>query len=227
MKAKTAWFIAFMLLLFSDVSFAGKCGPAVNPATDISWQCVFPIRVGGLVQKAAALDPSSPQVYWSMGYVYLHRRQYQEAAEAARQAISLAPNYADGYALLAFISNFLGKSEDAIRFTRRAMSLNPYYTYQYPLNLGKAYYALGKYSDAVKAMKETLEHNENSLYARLYLASSYVRLGQQEDAVWEIEQVDILSPGTTITHLASTFPVKDKAQLNLLLGDLREAGLPE
>lgn len=54
MKAKTAWFIAFMLLLFSDVSFAGKCGPAVNPATDISWQCVFPIRVGGLVQKAAA-----------------------------------------------------------------------------------------------------------------------------------------------------------------------------
>ena len=162
-----------------------------------------------------------------MGYVYLHRRQYDEAAEAARQAVTLAPNYADGYALLAFISNFLGKSEDAIRYTRRAMTLNPNYTYQYPLNLGKAYYALGRYSEAVEAMKDTLGHNVNSLYARLYLASSYVRLGQLEDANWEVEQIDILSPGTTITHLASTFPIKDRDLLNRLLDDLRKAGLPE
>jgi len=180
-----------------------------------------------LAQKAVALDRSSPQAYWALGFVYLFSKQYDEAAEAAKQAVALAPNYADGYGLLAFINNFQGRAEDAIRYIRKAMALNPYYTYDYPWNLGRAYYTLSRYPEAVEALQDALERNESTLYPRLFLAASYVRLGKQDDAEWEIEQIEITNPGTTLTHLANTFPVKDEDQMNAFLEDLRKAGLPE
>ncbi len=180
-----------------------------------------------LAQKAVALDRSSPQAYWALGYVYLFRRQYDEAAAAARQAVALAPNYADGYGLLAFINNFKGRANDAVRDIRKAMALNPYYTYEYPWNLGRAYYTLGRHHEAIDALQEALEHNVNAPFPRLFLAASYVRLGRQDDAEWEIDQIEILSPGTTLTHLANTFPIKDQDQMNVFLEDLRKAGLPE
>ncbi len=180
-----------------------------------------------LAQKAVALDRSSPQAYWALGFVYLFRRQYDEAAAAAQQAVALAPNYADGYALLGLINNFQGQPEDTVRFIKKAMALNPYYGGVYPQVLGLAYHALGRDREAVEALKQGLERNPSALYARLFLASSYVRLGQQEDAQWEIEQIEILNPGTTITRLATMFPIKDAEEMNAFLQDLRKAGLPD
>jgi adenylate cyclase len=180
-----------------------------------------------LAQKAVTLDRSSPQVYWALGYVYLHRGQYDEAAAAAKRAIELAPNYADGYGLLALVNNYQGRAEEAVRHIRKAMALNPYYTYEYPSNLGRAYYILGRYPEALDALIEATERNENAVYPRLFLAAAYVRLGQQDDAEWEIEQTKILNPGTTLTHVANTFPMKNKDEMNAFLEDLRKAGLSD
>ena len=107
------------------------------------------------------------------------------------------------------------------------MVLNPYYTYEYPWALGRAYYTLGRYPEAIDALQQALEHNKNALFPRLFLAASYIRLGRQDDAQWEIEQIEILNPGTTVTHLANTFPIKDQDKMNAFLEDLRKAGLPE
>ncbi len=184
-------------------------------------------RARELVQKAVALDKTSPQVYWASGYVNLLQGRYDEAAEAARQAVLLAPSYADGYGLLAFINNSQGEAEDALRNIRKAMVLNPYYTYEYPSNLGRAYYTLGRYAEAVESLTDAIQRNENTLHTRLYLAASYVGLGRQEDAEWEIRQTEILHPGTTLSLLANTLPIKDKLQLNSFLENLRKAGLPQ
>ena len=185
------------------------------------------VRALELAQKAVSLDRTSPQAYWALGYVNLLQKNYDAAAEAAKQAVKLAPSYADGYGLLAFINNSQGNAEDAVRHIAKAMSLNPYYTYEYPSNLGRAYYTLGKYDEAIQYLKDAIQRNENSLHPRLYLAASYVRLGQLEDAKWEITQTEILNPTTTISLLANTLAIKDRQQLDLFLEDLRKAGLSE
>jgi adenylate cyclase len=180
-----------------------------------------------LAQKAVALDQTSPQVYWALGYVQLIRRQYGDAAAAVEQAVTLAPNYADGYGLLAGIHNAQGRAEEAIRDIRKAMALNPFYPYEYPLTLGRAYYMMGRYPEALDALLEASEHNKNALYVRLYLAATYIRLGRQEDARWEIEQIEILNPGITLTQLGNMLPIENQNKLQALLDDLRKAGVPE
>ena len=180
-----------------------------------------------LAQKAVELDQSSPQVYWSLGYVHLHRGEYNQAEEAARKAINIAPNFADGYALLGLINNYRGQAAIAMHDIQTAMSLNPHYTHQYPYNLGRSYYTMGRYPEAIAALKESLALNENSQYPRLFLAASYIRLGQIDDAKWEVEQVEMLNPGTTLSHLAGTFPILDQEEMENFLKDLRDAGLPE
>lgn len=180
-----------------------------------------------LANKAIELDQSSPPVYWSLGFVHLFRKEYEEAETAAKQAIRLSPNYADGYGLLAFISNWRGKAEEAVYYIKKAIALNPYHTFDYPWNLGFAYYTLGKYDEASHALQAALLKNPSVLYPRLFLATCYIRLGQQDDAEWEIEQVKIQHPGTTLSQLANTLPYENQHQLLALLEDFRKGGLPE
>ncbi|MFN2303106.1 MAG: tetratricopeptide repeat protein, partial [Anaerolineales bacterium] len=180
-----------------------------------------------LAKKAVKLNQFSPQAYWALGYVYVNQKRFKEASAATEKAIALSPSYADGYGLLAYINNFQGHADQALNYIRKAMALNPHYTFDYPWNLGFAYYTLGRYAEAVDALKKALERNENALYPRLYLAASYVRLGQIEDAEWEVGQAVIIRPETTVSHLSKAFPYENKDLLSNILEDLRKAGLPE
>lgn len=180
-----------------------------------------------LARKAVALDKTSPQTYWALSFVYLYRKQFNEAVDAVEQAIQLTPNYADGYGLLAFISTFRGQSEEATAYIRRGIELNPYYTYEYTFSLGRAYYDSGRYPEAIEALGEVVERNANAFFPRLYLAASYIRQGLQEEAEWEIEEVQVINPNTSLSHINNTLPFENQAQLEAFMKDLRQAGLPE
>lgn len=184
-------------------------------------------RAAELANKAVLLNNSSPQVYWSLGFVHLFRKEFEQAEAAVMRSVFLSPNYADAYGLLAFIANFRGKADEAVRYIKKATALNPYHTYDYPWNLGLAYYTLGRHTESVKALEDALERNETAGLARLYLAANYIRLGRQDDAEWEIEQAVIQRPDTTLTYLVNALPYEYPSQMNAVLDDLRKAGLPE
>ena len=184
-------------------------------------------RAMELANKAIELDPDSPQVNWSLGFVHLFRQEYAQAEAAARKSVELSPSYADGYGLLAFVSNLRGHPADAERYIKRAIELNPFYTFAYPWNLGLAYYNLGRYDEAVPALEDALRRNDNALWARLYLAASYVRLGRLDDAKWEIERVYVLFPDTTLKDFSVALPLENHEQMQAVLSDLRKAGLRE
>ena len=180
-----------------------------------------------LARKAVSLNKASPQIYWALGYVHIHRREYEDAEAAARRAVELSPNYADGYGLLAYISNWRGKAVQAEALIKKAISLNPYHTFDYPWNLGLAYYLKGRYTEATEALTSALERNPNALYPRLFLTASYVRLGRLDDAQWEIDNINVGRPDTTVSHLHTVIPFENSEILESVLHDLRQAGLRE
>jgi TolB-like protein/Tfp pilus assembly protein PilF len=147
-----------------------------------------------LAQKAASLDNSSPHILWALGYSYLFRKEYQKAIDSLEKAIHIAPSFADGYALLALINNNLGRYEQAAEKIRKAMAINPVYTFEYPYLLGWAYYGASRYEQAIEILSKAIERNESALAPHLFLAASYIGLDQQDDAEWEIEQIRVIDP---------------------------------
>jgi len=180
-----------------------------------------------MAQRAVELEPESPQAFWALGYTHLFRHEYEQAADAVRRSIALAPNYADGYGLLAFIRNHQGKAQEAAELIRKGMALNPHYSFDYPWNLGWAYYTMENYPEAIAALKQAVERNEFIDYPRLFLAASYVGQGQIGDGQWEIEQLRVIAPALTLSTIRSRFPSYGVANLNRLQAHLREAGLSE
>jgi TolB-like protein/lipopolysaccharide biosynthesis regulator YciM len=179
-----------------------------------------------LVQKAAAMNSNIPQVYWSLGYVHLFRKEYDKAIQAVQYAIQISPNYADAYGLLSLIYNHQGNSNEAIENITKGMKLNPYYSYDYPYNLGRAQYLAGRYEEAIDNLNKALEKNETAPTPRIYLIASYVKAGMIDDAEWEVENLQLQNPEMTISQLRRTSAQKDTLMDELAL-DLRKAGVPD
>jgi len=184
-------------------------------------------RMLELVRKAVSLDRSSPQVHWAAGYIHLFRKEYDEAAEAVEQAIALSPNYADGYGLLAFIRNWQGMGEAAEKNIKKAIELNPHHTFDYPWNLGLAYYNQRRYQEAVISLQQALQRNEHAHLPRLFLAASYVNLGRLDDARWEIDNVMVQAPDTRLKQIAATNAFEINEHSARFINELRQAGVPE
>jgi adenylate cyclase len=180
-----------------------------------------------VAQQAVSIEPTSPQAKWALGFVHMWRQEYEQASKAVQESVTLFPNYADGWGLLSLINNQLGRGEQALRFIHKGMELNPAYTWDYLYNEGRAYYNLGEYEKAVKQLLLALERNESPINPHLYLAASYVQLGQIEDAEWEITQVEALRPEISLSHMEQITPMVDGDHRTRFLDDLRKAGVSE
>lgn len=180
-----------------------------------------------LANRAVALDDSVPQTYWALGFVHLARKEFDQAEQAVAQALAIAPYYADGYGLLALIKAFRGDAAKAIELNDRAIRYNPFYSFEYLVTYGIAYYMQGDYDAAIEVLERGQERNPSAIRMKVPLAASYVRAGRQDDAEWVAEEVQILSPTTTVRSIEKAIPIAQPAFKQALLQDLRKAGIPE
>lgn len=178
--------------------------------------------------KAIAIDKSAAVAYVVLSYAHLYgRKEPEKAIKAARHAIKLYPNYADAYAIIGSAYSFTDRSADAIRINQHAMRLNPTSSYIYYANLGRDYYFLNQPDKAIQSLEEAIFRNENYLNAHLYLAATYARLGQLNDATWEVEKILVIDPEFSLDYWSSTQPYRSKARLDRMITDLQQAGLPK
>lgn len=179
-------------------------------------------------KQAVAIDQDAALAHWVLGYVYLYgEKDPAQAIASAEQAISLDPNFADAYALVASAYSFQGRPRDAIHLNRHAMRLNPTTSFIYYTNLGRDHYFTDKLPDAIQNLKEAISRNPNYLNAHLYLAASYARMGNIDEAAWEIDEIRALDTGFSLRYWADTQPYTASSPLRRLVADLRKAGAPD
>ncbi len=179
-----------------------------------------------LANRAKELGPRVPQVYWSLGYVHLYRREYDQALDAARTAVTIAPGYSAGYGLLAVIHNEMGNWRQAIAAIERARRLEPYAGFHIPYNLGRAHYLAGHYDRAVENLNEALEIDNLGEMARLFLIASLAGQGRIDDAEWEVEMLLVEKPEISLHVIERTFAQREDL-MKKFLADLRAAGVPD
>ena len=180
-----------------------------------------------LAKNAVELDDSTPQTYWALSFVYLVRKEYDNAEKAVTQAINIAPNYADGYGLLALIKMYIGQPNRAIEINNKAMKLNPYYTWNYLYTHGSAYFILGDYAKAIELYEEAQVRNQNTIQLKLFLVACYIENNRQFDAEWLVEEILMLRPTASISSVEKTLLFSKRKFMSRLLNNLRKAGLPE
>lgn len=178
-------------------------------------------------KKAVELDPDSPYASWALGFTHLYRHEHEQAAAAVRDALRLAPNYADAFSLLSLIYNYSGQADEVIELIEEAMLINPLYSWDYLFNVGWAHYTQGNYEEAVKYQLLALDRNEYATYARLVLIASHMALNQPDEATWQVEEVLAYHTNMSIRFLKQETPIllsNDWTQR--YLGHLQAAGLP-
>ena len=180
-----------------------------------------------LARKGVSLDKNSHQAFWSLSVTHLFRKEFDEALKVVDKALEIAPNYADGIGLQAFIHAYLGNGEEAARLMSEAMKLNPHYAWDYPYILGWAFYIQQEYERAIGYLEKALQQNPNAIPARLILAASYSAVNRLEDAEWQVQEISWHNPRISLRLISEDYPINDSRQLQELLNRLRSAGLSQ
>ena len=177
--------------------------------------------------KALALNDSLDQVHSLLGYIYLFKRQHDEAIKEEERAIDLNPNGAEAHAHLAFILCCSNKIELAIKLLKRAFRLNPIPPPHFYYFLGTAYRLNGQYEKAIELAKKCLRENPDQLEPNLILAVSYSLLNNAKEAHNAVEEVLRINPNLSIEYFAKTLPYKHQETVDEIINALRKAGLPD
>jgi adenylate cyclase len=171
----------------------------------------------GLV-KAGLPRPNNPA----------YRRKYPEAIAQAERALTAAPNDAKAHRMMAESLIFAGRSTEALDFIKKAISLEPDYSwYLYTLGLGQ--FCLEQYEDAATTLEKfSNEHKADS--AGWLLAATYAHLGRQQKAE------DMLTKhmkssgykGQTVSRVLKFYlhAFKDPKDTERFAEGLHKAGLP-
>lgn len=184
-------------------------------------------RAAEYAATAARINPTIPQIHFVAGQVALFRQQHGKAIAAAKRAIEYAPNYADGYAFLAWALNYAGMQEEALSALQTAMRLNPILPAAYQQTLGEIRYLQGEYAQAIEAFNAALLINPTHMRAHMWLIATLVQSGKPGETQWQVAELLLNHPAFSVSRLEHAFPFKDSSIRKQLMQNLRQAGLPE
>jgi len=177
-------------------------------------------------ERAIELDDHSPQAYWILGYIYLFLYEdHDKAIAMGKKAIELAPNDMDAANVLAVTYAFGDDPAKAKLIVTDIMQRNQHYSALVPSVLGLANLRLGNYHDALAAYDKSLLINPSRIQGNAYRAIVLYRMGNVDDADFQVDQLYTLHPNFNVQIWAARQPFKDKALVKGLVDDLIHAGV--
>jgi adenylate cyclase len=144
-----------------------------------------------------------------------------------QRALALDPNSAFVYLMLAESSGELdGPPEQQLAYVQKALHLDPLHPENYWSEQGWAYLRMGRYTQAVDALKQSEQGNP---FVHVWLVCAYSELGREEDARKEAAQVLRVSPSFSLEEMRKREPgiwqKPKRAPEQRCLANLRKAGL--
>ncbi|MEE8187633.1 MAG: adenylate/guanylate cyclase domain-containing protein [Kiloniellales bacterium] len=183
-----------------------------------------------LNETAVALDPQNPRIHWSLGRSVSRLgtpEALQRGIESLERAIELDPDFADAYAFLTVLYVGDGRAEDGLRSVETAMRLNPRYPFWYLFMRGMTRFVVEDYDSAIADFEAAADRSPTAPFVRWWLAASYAQAGRQDDAEWQVEEMQMMGFEGTIAIIVETSQIQDPGYLLLYEAGLRKAGIPE
>jgi Tfp pilus assembly protein PilF len=148
--------------------------------------------------RAIRLDRDNATYQNNLAALYLDMARWDDAIRHFRKAadnlLFTSPSGHDRHRLRPLPE---GGVLDAVGACKEALNFNPRYA-QAHLQLGEAYYALGKTGPAIEAFRQALTLNPNYTLAHYRLGHAYMKLNQQKQAVASFREVLRLAPDSEL-----------------------------
>jgi TolB-like protein/class 3 adenylate cyclase len=186
------------------------------------------------VTRALALDPDLPRAHSVLGILHLVDRQFDQAVESARKAVSLEPGNVESYVNLALVLAYIGRPAEAVAAMELALQLDPRPPLRSLVVAGVVFFMDRQYERAIEFLEDAKARYSGGwectclVGVQLQLPMTYAQLGRLEDAKAEI---DHMAKYWTTANLAYYRTLIDHHKrdedLEHRLHALRKAGLPE
>jgi TonB family protein len=171
-----------------------------------------------LFEEAVAADPSSSELSFQLGLLYLENAKPNKAIDPLKQAIGLDPKFAKAYVALGDAYWRTNHTELAIDAYKEAARVKPDYADAH-FYLGMLYWREDRHNEAVKAFSEAAKFNPQMHMAYVGMGRSYRSIGRYNEAVEAFKQAVKVMPDSLDAHL-------ELGETYLTLGD-KEAAMNE
>ena len=174
-------------------------------------------------QSAIDIDPESAEAHALLAGAYLNLGRYDVAAAEVDKAIALNPSDAGSYAARGAILVFTGHPKEAVEAFETARRLNPNIGSGRLEPVGWAYYLVGRYDDAARALEVGLSKSPKDYFIHAGLAATYAEMGRTEAATAAAEALLKAWPFFEVDKFAEQFQgAQDRVRI---VEGLRKAGL--
>ncbi|WP_256470322.1 adenylate/guanylate cyclase domain-containing protein [Bradyrhizobium sp. 157] len=186
------------------------------------------------LQQAFSLDPTIALNHMDDGFIRRAKGDHQGALEAFERALSLNPNLALAYAQKANQLVLTGRPQEAPPLVLKAMRLSPRDPARSVFSwvLGRAYFAMGNYDDAIIWLRRSVEERGTAWFSRAHLLAAYELAGKHAEAVAALDDFNKALPGYTLGRIQYIYqqeiPNQNQAfqnTLNELYKGLQQAGM--
>ena len=171
-------------------------------------------------QKAIQIAPNYAEAHNYLGMVYANTEKCEKAIEEYKKAVRIKPDYADAYSNLAAAYINLKLYYEAVDACHKALQGNEENEKAKLLKAmaclmwGRSINANSQFADSSKYLmelglleyhKHKVSSNPNDSYAHYFLGTSYITLGNYQEAVDELEKAINLDPNKGRYSLAYFF----------------------
>jgi TolB-like protein len=188
----------------------------------------------GKLTKALSLIPDHARAHFGLGYVDIFTNRAAQGIAECERALVLDRNLAHAHAMIGFGKHFLGRPEETEAHVAEAMRLSPRDTmaYLWMAYLGIATNQLGRWEQAIRWFRRSIEANRNLPHAHFALAAALAQLGRLEEARSAVKTGLALDPSFAVSRFRTNLVARSDnptflAGLEPVLQGMREAGAPE
>ncbi len=138
--------------------------------------------------NALKTNPYNPAIYLNLARLEASQNKLIDAEQYVGKALQLKQNYTEAVYLLSQVQVANGQLKDAITSAKVATEITPTEAILF-FQLGILEYNDKNYSDAVTALEKAVSLNAQYANAKYFLGLSYARLGRNEDAILQFEDL--------------------------------------
>ena len=176
-------------------------------------------------RKAVELAPDYYDSHSAMAYMHIQEGRLDKAVARYQQALQLNPNDTGAMASLAEALTYGGQPDEAEELMLKVVRLDPLHQDWIKWNLAWVQWHTGNCDDALNTMNAM---SDIPPMAYRVLALIQVCRGAEKEANAAVEEILAFDPNYTLDDVLHNYEGKyiNKSDLERVLSDLRQAGLP-